>query len=108
MNENQLAPCWEFQPYLAENYVRHLLAEIANVLEQLYYHKHALDSNWSEGVRAYDWVRNHLIQNEDAIPGLEMISKGLDYVVALNKFRYNLPKIALITPKRNIVCVEIK
>ncbi|WP_224217533.1 hypothetical protein [Escherichia coli] len=59
MNENQLAPCWEFQPYLAENYVRHLLAEIANVLEQLYYHKHALDSNWSEGVRAYDWVRNH-------------------------------------------------
>ena len=51
MNENQLAPCWEFQPYLAENYVRHLLAEIANVLEQLYYHKHALDSNWSEGVR---------------------------------------------------------
>ncbi len=50
MNENQLAPCWEFQPYLAENYVRHLLAEIANVLEQLYYHKHALDSNWSEGV----------------------------------------------------------
>ena len=44
MNENQLAPCWEFQPYLAENYVRHLLAEIANVLEQLYYHKHALDS----------------------------------------------------------------
>ncbi|EOC0168778.1 hypothetical protein ACI03B_004832 [Escherichia coli] len=77
MNENQLAPCWEFQPYLAENYVRHLLAEIANVLEQLYYHKHALDSNWSEGVRAYDWVRNHLIQNEDAIPGLEMISKGV-------------------------------
>ncbi|BCA44242.1 hypothetical protein Esc0902E_11750 [Escherichia coli] len=61
MNENQLAPCWEF---------RHLLAEIANVLEQLYYHKHALDSNWSEGVRAYDWVRNHLIQNEDAILAL--------------------------------------
>ncbi|HFI4686549.1 TPA: hypothetical protein ACGP79_004998 [Escherichia coli] len=100
MNENQLAPCWEFQPYLAENYVRHLLAEIANVLEQLYYHKYALDSNWSEGVRAYDWVRNHLIQNEDAIPGLEMISKGLDYVVALNKVPLQFTKDCINNPKK--------
>ena len=114
MNENQLAPCWEFQPYLAENYVRHLLAEIANVLEQLYYHKHALDSNWSEGVRAYDWVRNHLIQNEDAIPGLEMISKGLDYVVALNKVPLQFTKDCINNPKkkhrlrRNKVEYELK
>ncbi|ECE6263713.1 hypothetical protein T072_23385, partial [Salmonella enterica subsp. enterica] len=100
MSDNQLAPCWEFQPYLAESNVRQLLAEIANVLEQLYYHKHALDSNWSEGVRAYDWVRNHLIQNEGAIPGLEMVSKGLDYVVALNKVPLQFTKDCINNPKK--------
>lgn len=75
MSNNQLAPCWEFQPYLAEADVQHLLSEIASVLDQLYYHQHVLDSNWSKGVRAYDWVRNHLIQNESSIPGLEMLWK---------------------------------
>lgn len=100
MSENQLAPCWEFQPYLAEVNVRRLLAEIADVLEQLYYHRHTLDSNWSEGVRAYDWVRNHLIQNEGIIPGLEMITKGLDYVVALNKVPLQFSKDCISKPKK--------
>ncbi|VEA04358.1 Uncharacterised protein [Salmonella enterica subsp. enterica serovar Sanjuan] len=100
MSDNQLAPCWEFQPYLAESNVRQLLAEIANVLEQLYYHKHTLDSNWSEGVRAYDWVRNHLIQSEGTIPGLEMVSKGLDYVVALNKVPLQFSKDCIDNPKK--------
>lgn len=100
MSDNQLAPCWEFQPYLAESNVRVLLAEIANVLEQLYYHKHNLDSNWSEGVRAYDWVRNHLIQSEGTIPGLEMVSKGLDYVVALNKVPLQFSKDCINNPKK--------
>ncbi|MDH1318606.1 hypothetical protein N5C39_09530 [Enterobacter bugandensis] len=100
MSDHQLAPCWEFQPYLAEKNVRQLLAEIANVLEQLYYHKHTLDSNWSEGVRAYDWVRNHLIQSEGTIPGLEMVSKGLDYVVALNKVPLQFSKDCINNPKK--------
>ncbi len=94
MSNNQLAPCWEFQPYLAEADVQHLLSEIASVLDQLYYHQHVLDSNWSKGVRAYDWVRNHLIQNESSIPGLEMLSKGLNYVLALNKVPLQFSRIA--------------
>jgi len=100
MSNDQLAPCWEFQPYLAESNVRQLLAEIANVLELLYYHKHTLDSNWSEGVRAYDWVRNHLIQSEGTIPGLEMVSKGLDYVVALNQVPLQFSKDCINNPKK--------
>lgn len=100
MSNNQLAPCWEFQPYLAEADVQHLLSEIASVLDQLYYHQHVLDSNWSKGVRAYDWVRNHLIQNESSIPGLEMLSKGLNYVLALNKVPLQFSKDCIDNPKK--------
>ncbi|MGB3255183.1 hypothetical protein [Buttiauxella gaviniae] len=100
MNDNQLAPCWEFQPFLSEEDVRPLLAEIANVLEQVHYHRHALDSSWSEGCRTYDWVRNHLIQNEGLISGLSMVSKGLDYVLALNQVPLQFSKDSISSPKK--------
>lgn len=100
MSDNQLAPCWEFQPYLTENEVRPLLAEIANVLEQIHYHRHALDSSWGEGCRTYDWVRSHLIQNEGSISGLSMVSKGLDYVLALNMVPLQFSKDCISSPKK--------
>ncbi|MDA1381853.1 hypothetical protein PCI56_25010 [Plesiomonas shigelloides subsp. oncorhynchi] len=100
LSDNQLAPCWEFQPHLNESNVRRLLAEIASVLEQVYYHRHALDSNWSEGVRAYDWVRNHLIKNEENIPGLQMVTTSLDYVLAMNKVPLQFSKDCIANPKK--------
>lgn len=100
LSDNQLAPCWEFQPHLNESNVRRLLAEIANVLEQVYYHRHTLDSNWSEGVRAYDWVRNHLIKNEENIPGLQMVTTSLDYVLAMNKVPLQFSKDCIANPKK--------
>lgn len=100
MSERQLPPCWELQPYLAEDSVRFLLSEIADVLEQLYYHRHRLDTNWSEGVRAYDWVRSYLIQNEGAIPGLKMLSKNLGYVLALHKVPLQFSKDCINNPKK--------
>ncbi len=100
MSENQLAPCWEYQSFLSEADVRPLLAEIANVLEQIHLHRHALDSSWSEGCRTYDWVRNHLIQNENSISGLSMVSKGLDYVLALNQVPLQFSKDCISSPKK--------
>ncbi|ASM06831.1 TPA: hypothetical protein ACF3P8_002352 [Serratia marcescens] len=100
MSERQLAPCWEFQAYLDEASVMNLLAEVAGVLEQLYYHGHTLDSNWSKGVRAYDWVRSHLIKNEKNISGLSMVTKGLDFVLALNKVPLQFSKDCIAAPKK--------
>lgn len=93
-------PCWECQPYLDEKSVMTLLREIAGVLTTLPYHEHHLDSNWSKGVRAYDWVRNYLIQSEGDIPGLTMASKGLDFVFAMHKVPIQFSKDDIDAPKK--------
>ncbi|WP_140921175.1 hypothetical protein [Limnobaculum xujianqingii] len=100
MSESELMPSWECQPHLDETSVRNLLTEIANVLTMVPYHTHVLDSNWSIGVRTYDWVRNHLILNEGNILGLKMISKGLDYVMTLNLVPIQFSTDSIDSPKK--------
>ncbi|BET97675.1 hypothetical protein [Xenorhabdus taiwanensis] len=102
MDNRNLMPCWEVQPELDEKSVMCLLKSIAGVLTDVPKHEHHLDSNWSTGVRAYDWVRNHLsfAEEEGTIPGLKMVSKKLDFVLAINEVPIQFSKDCISAPKK--------
>ncbi|MEX9779309.1 hypothetical protein AB7309_08240 [Providencia manganoxydans] len=102
MEEKNLMPCWELQQELDEKSVMALLRSIAGVLIEIPQHEHYLDSNWSTGVRAYDWVRNYLClaAEQGTIPGLKMISKQLDFVLAINEVPIQFSKDCISAPKK--------
>ncbi|HFJ9806489.1 hypothetical protein [Morganella morganii] len=102
MEEKNLMPCWELQPELEEKPVMVLLRSIAGVLIEIPQHEHYLDSNWSTGVRAYDWVRNYLClaAEQGTIPALKMISKQLDFVFAINEVPIQFSKDCIGIPKK--------
>ncbi|EIX4825865.1 hypothetical protein RNM32_002503 [Escherichia coli] len=99
-SEQNLQPCFEINPCLDEKSVINLLQQFANVLGELWFHRHEYDDNWINGCRAYGWIKNFLVKNHKKLKGVAILSTPLNFVFTLNRVPLQFVTDKLDSPKK--------